>query len=204
MPEIFETPNSMRLKIAVFGRTNSGKSSIINAICSQRVSLVSEVSGTTTDPVNRAMEIYPLGPCVLVDTAGFGDETELGEIRTERTRAVMEGTDLAVMVLSPETEELFLEKDWLRLLEDAEIPTVCVLNKADLVSDISAALEKIKAETGALCVAVSALTGTGMAELKAALIEKAPKDFEQSSITGHIARRGDTVLLVMPQQINAP
>ena len=131
--QLSETPASLRMHIAVFGRTNSGKSSIINAVTGQQVSLVSEVSGTTTDPVSKSMELYPLGPCVFIDTAGFNDETELGQLRTDRTREVLKKTDMAILVVSTEQTEYREEKLWLELIRERKIPVVGVLNKADLI-----------------------------------------------------------------------
>ncbi len=97
-----ETPSSNRLHIGIFGKTNSGKSAFINAFTGQKVSIVADVAGTTTDPVYKAMEIHPLGPCVIIDTAGFDDTTELGSARVEKTRLAAEKTDLAVILISAE------------------------------------------------------------------------------------------------------
>lgn len=204
MAEIFEAPSGNRLKIAFFGRTNSGKSSVINALCGSRVSLVSSVSGTTTDPVNKAMEIYPLGPCLLTDTAGFGDKTELGEMRQKKTREVLEKSDLAVMVFSAENKDFSEEKTWLGLLKERKIPTVCALNKTDLAQNSQKIAERIKDETGIAPVLISALENYGIKELKDEIIKNAPADFEQKSICAHLVKPGDFVMLVAPQQINAP
>ncbi len=204
MAEIFEAPSGSRLRIAFFGRTNSGKSSIINALTGQTVSLVSEVSGTTTDPVNKAMEIYPLGPCLLTDTAGFSDETELGAKRQEKTKEVLSKTDLAVMVFSATDDDFTEEKEWISLLKERNTPIVFVFNKIDLAKDIEEIAKKIKDELGEMPVLVSASKNEGIKELKDALTAKAPKDFEQKSICAHLVKAGDSVMLVCPQQINAP
>lgn len=204
MAELNEAPSSVRLKIAFFGKTNSGKSSLINALSGQRISLVSNVSGTTTDPVNKAMEIYPLGACLLVDTAGFGDKTELGEKREKRTKEVLNSTDLAVMVFSANSENYDEEIKWLKYLKDKKTNTVCVLNKADIICDSKKEVEKIKSITGENCILVSAKKNKGINDLKNELIKKAPKDFENVSVCGHLVNKGDLVMLVMPQQINAP
>lgn len=203
MAELFEAPSGMRLKIAFFGRTNSGKSSVINALFGQKISLVSDVKGTTTDPVNKAMEIYPLGPCLLTDTAGFSDNTELGKKREERTKEVLLKTDLAVMVFATGDTDFSEEKRWLELLKENNTPFVCILNKADLGNNEKTA-ELIKNETGESVIFVSAAEYKGIDELREALVKKAPKDFELPSICGHLVKKGDSVLLVAPQQINAP
>lgn len=202
--QLSETPASLRMHIAVFGRTNSGKSSVINAVTGQRVSLVSEVSGTTTDPVSKSMELYPLGPCVFIDTAGFNDETELGQLRTDRTREVLKKTDMAILLVSAEQTEYREEKLWLELIRERKIPVVGVLNKSDLIGDTKDMLEGLKQELGMPFVPVSAVSGSGIEQLKSKLVETAPRDFEQPSITGHLVREGDSVLLVMPQDIQAP
>lgn len=203
MAELFATPSGNRLKISFFGRTNSGKSSVINALSGQNVSLVSSTHGTTTDPVNKAMEIYPLGACILTDTAGFNDKTELGSLREKRTKEVLDKTDLAVMVFS-ENDDLAEEKKWLSYLKERNIPTVCVLNKIDLLKNPDETAKIIAKETGEKCVLVSTLKNEGIKDLKDALILKAPTDFESPSICGHLVKKGDSVMLVAPQQINAP
>ncbi len=197
------TPLSMRMTIAVFGRTNSGKSSLVNRIVGSEVSLVSSVRGTTTDPVTRTMELYPIGPCALIDTAGFEDETALGELRTGRTKAVLEKTDLALLVLAI-GEETKSAKEWLSLLEEKGITTIGVLNQCDLVSDGEERAKELSKEFGIPFVCASALTGEGMEGVKSKIIEYAPKDVELSEIAGHLIETGDTVLLVMPQDIQAP
>lgn len=198
-----QTPLSMRMTISVFGRTNSGKSSLINAITGQNVSLVSPVGGTTTDPVSKTMELYPIGPCVFVDTAGFDDTTELGELRMERTRKVLDKTDLALLVLSAD-ENAESGAEWLSLLRKRNIPTVCILNKSDFISDAEQQAKTLSKTLKLPCIPASALTGAGIDKVKAAIIEHAPRDFELPSIVGHLIEEGDSVLLVMPQDIQAP
>ena len=109
-----ETPGAERLHIGIFGRTNSGKSAFVNAFTGQRISIVSDVEGTTTDPVYKAMEVQPLGPCVLIDTAGFGDVTELGGARMEKTRLAAEKTELAILLFTAGQEEIGEELRWFR------------------------------------------------------------------------------------------
>ena len=124
-----ETPKANRLHIAFFGRTNSGKSSLVNAISGQQAALVSSVPGTTTDPVYRNMEIHPIGPCVLIDTAGFGDVKQPGEKRMEQTRKVADQADVAVMLFSGESMDLELK--WMEKLRGKKVPVIPVISKSD-------------------------------------------------------------------------
>lgn len=198
-----QTPLSMRMTIAVFGKTNSGKSSLINALTGQQVSLVSAVGGTTTDPVNKTMELYPLGPCVFVDTAGFDDTSELGELRMERTKKVLDKTDLAVLVTDgAENGEELVPR--LAEIKKRGIAAIGVLNKADLLQDAEKRAKEFSKKFQIPFSCASALRGEGIEQLKAAIVEHAPQDFEQASIIGHLTEKGDTVLLVMPQDIQAP
>ena len=125
-----ETPSANRLHIGIFGKTNSGKSSFINAFSGQKVSIVADVAGTTTDPVYKAMEIYPLGPCVLIDTAGFDDKGELGALRIEKTELAAQKTDLAIILFCE--EEMSQELKWYRYFKEKNTPVVPVLKKTDL------------------------------------------------------------------------
>ena len=195
-------PQSLRRHIAIFGRRNVGKSSLLNAITGQEVAIVSPEAGTTTDPVNRAMEILPLGPCLLIDTAGFDDEGSVGELRNERTHKVLDQADLALLVMD-QTQDLSLEKKWLDELRRLEIPTVAVLNKMDATGDIEDSIEQINNTLGIKPVAVSAKNREGIDLLRKALAH-AVGDDEETSLTASLATAGDTVLLVMPQDPQAP
>ena len=128
------TPNSNRTHIAIFGRRNAGKSSIINAIANQDVAIVSDTAGTTTDPVKKAIEINGIGACAIVDTAGFDDEGELGALRIHRTRKIMESADIALLVFDASfiNNDYLLELKWKNELAALEIPVIAVLNKIDL------------------------------------------------------------------------
>ena len=195
-------PMSERLHIALFGRRNAGKSSLINALTGQQVAIVSDVPGTTTDPVVKAMEILPLGPCVLIDTAGFDDDGQMGDLRTERTREVIKQTDIAIIV----TDGTSLEDEarWATLLKQSNVPYLTALNKVDLMLEIpSALLDDIAKRLGCECIAVSALNGTGLDLLRQTLARLVP-DQDKQSLTGDLAQAGDTVLLVMPQDPQAP
>ena len=196
------TPRSERLHIALFGRRNVGKSSLINALTGQHTALVSDVPGTTTDPVVKSMEILPLGPCVLIDTAGFDDTGKVGDLRTERTREVIKQTDLAIIVTDGAT--LDDEAAWAGMLKQANVPFVAVLNKIDLLKDVSTALlADIAKQLGSDVIPVSAINGTGLDLLRQSLAGLAPDNANQS-LTGQLAIPGDVVLLVMPQDKQAP
>ena len=197
-----ETPRSERLHIALFGRRNVGKSSLINALTGQQIALVSDVPGTTTDPVIKSMEILPLGPCVLIDTAGFDDSGKVGDLRTERTREVIKQADIAILVTDGNSLEE--ESTWASQLKQADVPYVAVLNKVDLYDDVpSTLLEEIAKRLGCEVIAVSALHNTGLDLLRQTLARLVP-DHEKQSLTGQLAKAGDTVLLVMPQDPQAP
>lgn len=194
-------PQAVRRHIAIFGRRNVGKSSLLNALTGQPVAIVSAQAGTTTDPVNRVMELHPLGPCLFIDTAGFDDVGDVGTLRNERTRRVIDHADMALLVLDGEGD-LTLEREWLALLREKEIPTVVVLNKADLHAndDMAAKMSKMLVTN---VVEVSATTGAGMDRLRSALARAAGTD-DDISLTGSLVNTGDMVLLVMPQDPQAP
>ena len=196
------SPQSLRRHIAIYGRRNVGKSSLLNALTGQQVAIVSPEAGTTTDPVNRAMEILPLGPCLLIDTAGFDDEGNVGNLRNERTHKVLDQTDMAILVMDQQEDSSY-EKKWLDELNRLEIPTVVVLNKADAIDDIEVAIEKINSALGIKPVAVSAKNHEGIDTLRKALAH-AVGDDEETSLTAGLAKPGDSVMLVMPQDPQAP
>ncbi len=197
-----DTPRSERLHIALFGRRNAGKSSLINALTGQQIAIVSDEPGTTTDPVMKSMEILPLGPCVLIDTAGFDDSGKVGDLRTERTREVIKQTDIAIIVT--DGASLNDEASWAAQLKQANVPYVAVLNKVDLMQEVpSTLLADIAKRLGCDVIPVSALNGTGLDQLRNTLAGLAPESGEQS-LTGDLAHTGDTVLLVMPQDPQAP
>jgi len=193
------TPTANRLHIALFGRRNSGKSSLINALTGQDTALVSDIAGTTTDPVSKAMELHGIGPCVIIDTPGFDDEGTLGEMRIERTLKAIERTDIALLLC--EDKDLQEEKAWMKQLKAKNIPVILILNKVDIRKDISSLIEK---ELGEKPLLVSAKEKQGMEDIRLAILEKLPQDFEQPSITGDLVGENDLVLLVMPQDIQAP
>ncbi len=199
-----ETPSANRLHIGVFGRTNSGKSSFINAFTNQQVSIVSEISGTTTDPVYKAMEISPLGACVMIDTAGFDDVTELGRQRMEKTTLAAQKTDIAVILLADKNVES--ELTWYDYFQERKIPVLFLISKEEERSEqeIQAILHVCKEHANAVPLVISAVTGSGMERVKEALARMVPENFGEQEITGRLVGKDDVVLLVMPQDIQAP
>lgn len=196
------TPNANRLHIAIFGRRNSGKSSLINALTGQDTALVSDVPGTTTDLVNKAMEIHGIGPCIFIDTPGFDDEGVLGEMRIARTLKAIERTDIALLLC--EDGNMEEERQWIQQLNDRNIPVILILNKSahrECAADTAARIEKTCGETPLI---VSAKERTGIEAVYQTILRKLPTDFGQQTITGDLVQEGDLVLLVMPQDIQAP
>ena len=196
------TPSANRLHIALYGRRNSGKSSLINALTGQDIALVSNIPGTTTDPVSKAMELHGIGPCVIIDTPGFDDEGILGEMRIERTLKAIERTDIALLFC--EDNDLRIETEWKKQLEAKNIPVILILNKADIRMDTSSISDNIAKSLGQKPLIVSAKEKQGIEDIRIAILEKLPQDFEQPSITGDLVGENDLVLLVMPQDIQAP
>ena len=196
------TPSANRLHIALFGRRNSGKSSLINALTGQDTALVSDIPGTTTDPVSKAMELHGIGPCVIIDTPGFDDEGILGEMRIERTLKAIERTDIALLFC--EENDLQDEKAWMEQLKAKNIPVILLLNKVDIRKDIATITATIEQTLHQKPLIVSAKEKRGMEDIRLAILEKLPQDFEQPSITGDLVSENDLVLLVMPQDIQAP
>lgn len=208
---LVHTPNANRLHIALFGKRNSGKSSLINALTGQDTALVSDTPGTTTDPVQKAMEIHGIGPCLFIDTPGFDDEGELGNRRIERTWKAVEKTDIALLLCAgggsaEETGEpdFTEELHWLEQLKAKNIPTILLINKADIRKNTTSLAIWIKETFGSQPIPVSAKEKTGVELIRQAILEKLPEDFDQQSITGSLVTEGDLVLLVMPQDIQAP
>lgn len=197
-----DTPRSNRTHIALFGKRNSGKSSLINAITGQEVSVVSDIAGTTTDPVYKSMEIHGIGPCVFIDTAGFDDEGELGNLRVKQTLKATERTDIAIMVCTDDNIEEELR--WQKVLTAKNTPVIWVLNKADILDNKTETAFAIEKRCGTKPVIASTVTKEGIEEIRKALIENHPDNSSDNSIIGNLAGENDTVLLVMPQDIQAP
>jgi len=198
-----ETPKANRLHIAIFGRRNAGKSSLINAISGQDIALVSNVAGTTTDPVYKTMELLPLGPIVLIDTAGLDDVGEIGELRIKKTREVMDKTDLAILLFSADSTDFSLEKEWHRELKERKIPVIGVINKID---EAGSSFQSVDIEElfDVPFVKVSAKERINIGRLKEAIQTHSPLDFERETIVGDIVKPKAIVILVAPQDIQAP
>lgn len=197
-----ETPRANRPHIALFGRRNAGKSSLINALTGQEIALVSPVAGTTADPVYQSFELRGVGPVVFVDTAGLDDVGPLGQLRAEKTRQAMEKADLALLVLTGVPEE---ELPWLAELREKKVPVVAVLNQCDRLGEVTSLQDAASQALGGMPVLpVSAATGEGIPQLRQALAQALPDDFWDLTITGDLAQAGDLVLLVMPQDLQAP
>ena len=206
-----ETPRGNRVHIAIFGRTNAGKSSLINRITNQKISLVSDVKGTTTDPVYKAMELLPIGPVVFIDTAGIDDVSLIGTLRIEKTVEVLDKMDIAIFVVSAETiledETLSYEQKWIEKIKDKKKPFVAVLNKIDIIADKENFKNKIvKAEKklGLNFIQISSENGLNIDVLKKEIVEKSPKFIEGEVLIGDKIKAGDKILLVAPQDIQAP
>lgn len=204
MGNLNETPNSSRLQIAIFGRRNAGKSSLINALTNQTVALVSAEPGTTTDPVTKAMELLPLGPIVLIDTAGIDDTGALGELRVERTYEVMNRVDLAVLVLDCQTGVTDFELNLLQTIRARKIPVVGTVNKVDFPGYNRAERLKWQEQLQLELVEVSTVTGAGISELKTAIIRNAPNQEMGQPLIGDLIKPGDFAVLVIPIDTAAP
>lgn len=198
------TPRSNRVHIALFGKRNAGKSSLINAITKQEIAVVSPVKGTTTDPVYKAMELLPLGPVVFIDTAGLDDEGELGELRKRKTLEVLDKTDLALLVTDASEGISDFEVSMAAYLKQKKIPTVGVLNKIDLDVDLEALLKEAEERLELKMTAVSAAAGKGINELRKAMGDAVPDDEDKFKIVGDLIHPGDFVVLVTPIDKAAP
>lgn len=200
------TPRGNRLHIALFGRRNAGKSSLINALTNQQVAIVSEIPGTTTDPVYKSMEILPLGPVVMIDTAGLDDtDGELGKLRIQKSLEVLAKTDLALLVMDAETGGGELEEKIAGLCREKNIPLIGIINKIDKQQVSLSIQETIKKQLGMEnLVMVSALTKKGISDLKIALVRTAPPHFDNQTIVGDLLNPGDTAVLVTPIDLAAP
>jgi len=199
-----QTPLANRYAIGLFGRRNAGKSSLINALTGQPVAVTSDVPGTTTDPVKKAMELLPIGPVVLIDTAGLDDEGELGAKRVEKTYEELRRCNLALVVADAALGVSALEEAFLSQLKKRAIPAVLVLNKSDAAAPDGAALAALSARLGVPAVAVSAETGAGVEALKAQIIASARFEDAEPALVGDLIRSGDAVVLVTPIDKAAP
>lgn len=211
------TPQGDRIQIALFGKRNAGKSSVINALTGQQLAIVSDVKGTTTDPVSKAMEILPLGPCMIIDTPGLDDEGELGAKRIEKAMQVLNRTDIALVVidisqLTPEDLESKRglgqqEMDIISVIEEKKLPYIIVLNQADRLEDHKAEeiRNKLVAKNGTIPInVISCVQKTGLEELKDTLIAQVPDADTRLHIIGDLIEENDIVVLVVPVDSAAP
>lgn len=207
-----ETPRGERVHIALFGKRNAGKSSIINALTNQSIAIVSDVKGTTTDPVYKAMELLPIGPVVLIDTPGLDDEGTLGALRVKKTKEVLHKTDIALFVLDEACEISPLEQELLEELQRRKIPSLLLLNKIDLLEkdnlknrmdSLEKSLSSKESNTSSKIIPVSAITGEGIDKVKQILGENFAVS-SKKSIVGDLISPGDFVLLVVPIDKAAP
>lgn len=198
-----QTPRGNRLHIAFFGQTNAGKSSLINAITGQDIALVSDVSGTTTDPVYKAMEILPLGPVMLIDTAGLNDTTILGPLRETKTLEVLDKADCALVLFDATATDYHFETELITKIKSKKIPVIGILNKTDLISEPEAVIHTIQA-IGIPCIQTSTVTGLGIEAIKKELAQYIPHDEDRFKIVGDLIKPGDFVVLVTPIDKAAP
>ncbi|MDK2586237.1 [FeFe] hydrogenase H-cluster maturation GTPase HydF [Romboutsia sedimentorum] len=198
------TPQSVRVHIGIFGKRNAGKSSVINAITNQEAAIVSDVLGTTTDPVFRPMEILPIGPCVLIDTAGLDDVGELGKLRINKSMDVLDKTDIALIVIDSSIgiceEDLILTEK----LKLKKIPYILVLNKVDKISDKSKLIENVKNKINAPMICVSSKDKIGIEELKKEIINVMPQSSNDLKLVSDLIKPKDFVVLVVPIDKAAP
>ncbi|MGN7762778.1 [FeFe] hydrogenase H-cluster maturation GTPase HydF [Paenibacillus sp. 22594] len=192
------TPQSNKMHIAVFGRRNSGKSSLVNALTGKSTLLVSDLPGTTIEPVFQYVEIKNIGTAIIVDTAGI-DDADL--FRVQRTREVMDLTDLGIMIFSDETGDYKLEKEWVHELAKRNIPVIGVITKTD---DHYVDIDSLKTGLNIPIVKISVKRNTNLGSLRHALSDFAPAEFERNSIVGDLVNPGDLVVMVMPEMIPAP
>ena len=190
-----DTPSGDRVHIGFFGRRNAGKSSVVNAVTGQALAVVSEVKGTTTDPVRKAMELLPLGPVMIIDTPGFDDEGELGALRVQKTRQVLNRTDIAVLVVDAQEGRKAGDEQLISFFVEKEIPYLVVLNKADLLPALP--------EPGENELYISAKTGFGIHELKETMA-RMKSDGPERRLIGDLLSPNDLAVLVVPIDKAAP
>ncbi len=203
VPSLNQTPSGDRLHIAIFGRRNAGKSSLINALTRQETAIVSAIPGTTTDPVRKSMEIVPIGPVVIIDTAGMDDVGELGEKRIAKALRVLDQANLALLVLDQQQGIDGFEQGLFEQFQARGVAAIAVANKSDQTPDLGPSRSWAR-ERKMPFAAVSALTGQGIEELKRTLIDVAPDDFLQPAIIGDLLNPGECAVLVIPVDKAAP
>lgn len=196
------TPAAERVHIGIFGRRNAGKSSLINALTSQNLAIVSDVKGTTTDPVAKSMELLPLGPVVLIDTPGLDDTGDLGALRVQKAHQTLNKTDIAILVVDASSGVTAEDQRILSRIREKQIPCLVAVNKSDL--DSAGEIPKLPDSSAIEVLPVSAKTGQGIEKLKERIAALAPKGEENRRIVGDLLSPGDLVCLVIPIDKAAP
>ena len=189
------TPTSERIQIGFFGRTNVGKSSVVNAVTNQNLSLVSSVSGTTTDPVSKAMELLPLGPVSIIDTAGFDDKSELGSLRIEKTKQVINKIDIAVLVVDAIVGITPIEEELINIFKDRNIKYIVAYNKSDCLNEIPQQKDSY--------IYISATKNININELKELIASVYSKE-EEKFLLKDVVKEGDYIVMVTPIDSSAP
>ena len=195
MSNLNSTPSANRVHIGFFGKRNAGKSSVVNAVTAQQLSVVSDVLGTTTDPVSKAMELLPIGPVVIIDTPGFDDEGALGELRVKKTKQILGKTDVAVLVVDATVGKTEIDEQLIGIFKDKNIPYIVVYNKSDLNSNIALSANEIL---------VSATENTNIYELKEKIGALAKLEEDDKKICSDLITENDFVVLVTPIDSAAP
>ena len=190
------TPSSERLHIGFFGLRNAGKSSVVNAVTNQELSVVSDILGTTTDPVKKAMELLPLGPVVIIDTPGLDDEGTLGEMRVQKAKEVLAKTDIAILVVDAQKGKSDLDEELLKIFNERKLPHIVVYNKTDLIAE--------KSELKENEIYVSAQTKENINELKELIAKVSKLSKNQKPLVSDLLNEGDIVVLVIPIDEAAP
>ena len=198
-----EAPSGERVHIGFFGRRNAGKSSLVNAVTDQEISVVSDTKGTTTDPVTKAMELLPLGPVVIIDTPGFDDEGSLGEKRVQRAKRVMNRTDLAVLVIDASTGAAEADRELTAMFMEKEIPFLTVVNKADLLGSVERDRFRERSDLGEIMF-VSALSSEGIFELKEKLAKMGSAKEKKTPLIEDLIHPSQITVLVIPIDKAAP
>jgi len=199
-----ETPIGNRLHIAIFGKRNAGKSTLINALTGQEIAVVSNVPGTTTDPVYKTMELLPLGPVVIIDTAGIDDVGDLGNLRIEKTYDVLRKTNFAIYVVDSEEGITEIDKKFIEEIKGKNIAVVTVLNKSDKKKREQFEMDEYKKQLGVPVCEISSINKQGIEELKQLIAKHAKFDDADLSIVGDLINPGDVVVLVTPIDKAAP
>lgn len=198
------TPSANRVHIGFFGRRNAGKSSVVNAVTGQELAVVSEIKGTTTDPVTKAMELLPMGPVVIIDTAGIDDEGALGELRVQKTRQILNKTDVAVLVMDGTVNVEEAEKELISIFREKKIPYVLAINKDDLRQQEDRLPEDMLPGEAGNIIRISARTGFQIEELKEKIAHLAVAEETKRQIVGDLLNPMDFVVLVAPIDSAAP